>query len=88
MNEGGRFGIYWWIPFNVILLILLFFVLKDLLVLFTYLHYGVSLILVFVGTQMVIKDFYEIPTTYSLLTVGFIFFLSMLLSAIPQKKEK
>jgi len=66
----------------------LFFVLKDLLEFFEYLHYGVSLILIFVGSKMLLRPVYEIPTVTSLCVIGSILFLSMLLSAVRKKVPK
>jgi tellurite resistance protein TerC len=37
--------------------------------LFTYLHYGLSAVLVFVGRKMLISGFYIIPTWVSLLVI-------------------
>jgi tellurite resistance protein TerC len=47
----------------------LFFVIASLLDKFTYLQYGLALVLSFVGTKMLIADWYEIPIVYSLLTI-------------------
>lgn len=64
----------------------LFFVLKDLLEFFEYLHYGVSLILMFVGTKMLLHSVYPISAVASLCVIGTILVLSMFLSAIGKKK--
>jgi len=61
----------------------LFFVFKELLEYFEYLHYGVSLILIFIGTKMVISPFYQIATATSLAVVATILLTSML---IPKKR--
>lgn len=47
----------------------MFFALAGLIRLFHYLHYGLSAILVFVGTKMLISGFYKIPTLPSLLVI-------------------
>lgn len=47
----------------------LYFALSGVMRLFHYLHYGLSLILIFVGIKMLMADFYHIPTPYAL---GFI----------------
>lgn len=47
----------------------LYFALAGIMRLFHYLHYGLSLILVFVGVKMLISDFYHLETPYAL---GFI----------------
>lgn len=64
----------------------LFFVLKDLLGLFEYLHYGVSLVLIFVGCKMLIAPIYPMETTVSLAVIGTILFTSIFSSYIPHKK--
>lgn len=66
----------------------LFFVLKDLLEIFEYLHYGVSLILVFVGCKMLIAPFYTVDTVLSLAVIGTILITSILGSYIPHSKGK
>ena len=66
----------------------LFFVLKDLLEIFEYLHYGVSLILVFVGSKMLLAPFYPIDTKISLAVIGTILITSVLGSYIPHSKGK
>ncbi len=60
-----------------------YFVFKELLNLFDYLHYGVSLILIFIGFKMIIAPFYAINTVTSLAIVGTILITSML---IPNKR--
>lgn len=47
----------------------LYFALSGIMKLFHYLHYGLALILAFVGVKMLISEFYHIPTHYAL---GFI----------------
>lgn len=47
----------------------LYFVLADLMARFEYLHYGLGLVLVFVGVKMVISDWIEIPIYVSLSVV-------------------
>ncbi|MCE5294976.1 MAG: TerC/Alx family metal homeostasis membrane protein [Chlamydiales bacterium] len=62
----------------------LFFVLKDALTLFEHLHYGVSLILVFIGGKMLVSHWYKIDTIVSLSVVGALLIGSLL---IPKKKS-
>jgi tellurite resistance protein TerC len=47
----------------------LYFALSAVVEMFHYLHYGLAVILVFVGVKMIISEFYVIPTLYAL---GFI----------------
>ena len=66
----------------------LYFALAGIMGLFHYLHYGLSAILVFVGTKMVIVDFYKIPVGTSLAIVTGILLLSVLLSLLrPRQSE-
>jgi tellurite resistance protein TerC len=58
----------------------LYFLLADLADRFHLLSYGLALVLVFVGTKMLIVDFYKIPIFVSLGVVGTILATSMLLS--------
>jgi len=58
----------------------LYFALAGLVRLFHYLHYGLSIILVFVGVKMLISDFYKIPIGISLSVVASVLALSVLLS--------
>jgi tellurite resistance protein TerC len=66
----------------------LYFALAGITKYFHYLKYGLSAILVFVGTKMVIAGFYKIPILYSLLTILGILFVSIMLSILFPQKEK
>ena len=66
----------------------LYFALAGITKYFHYLKYGLSAILVFVGTKMVIAGFYKIPILYSLLTILGILFVSIMLSILFPEKEK
>ena len=48
----------------------LYFALAELMRLFHYLHYGLSLILVLVGLKMVLADVIAIPIVYALVAIG------------------
>lgn len=58
----------------------LYFVLAGIIHRFRYLHYGLGLVLAFVGVKMLISDIYHIPTHWSLLVVGVLIGGSMLIS--------
>jgi len=58
----------------------LYFVLAGVLQMFVYLHYGISLILFFVGVKMILSVHYPIPTEISLGIVFVIIVLSVLAS--------
>lgn len=65
----------------------LYFALAGITKYFHFLKYGLSAILVFVGTKMVIVDFYKIPILFSLLTIMGILTISVVLSLIFPQKE-
>jgi len=58
----------------------LYFLLADMADRFRLLSYGLALVLVFIGTKMLIVDFYKIPVFWSLGVVGVILLASVLLS--------
>jgi tellurite resistance protein TerC len=53
---------------------------------FEYLHYGLALVLIFVGTKMLLSRYYQIPTAWALATVGGILLLSIAASARRERK--
>ena len=55
----------------------LYFLLASIMGLFCYLKYGISLILLFVGTKMLVSGFYQIQTATSLFVVIGILAISM-----------
>jgi tellurite resistance protein TerC len=66
----------------------LYFVISNIMELFHHLHYGLSLILVFIGIKMLIMDFYHIPTGVSLLLILATLILSVIASIIWPKIKK
>jgi len=65
----------------------MYFALAGLMEMFRYLHYGLSLVLSFIGVKMLIAHYYEIPTHYALASVAGILLISVLASIInPAKK--
>lgn len=58
----------------------LYFAIAGLMRIFAYLHYGLAVILVFVGVKMVLSDIYHIPVIMALGMVGAILAVSMGLS--------
>lgn len=82
-----EFIIYSSNAFAILGLRALYFALSGIMKLFHYLHYGLALILVFVGIKMLLADFYHMPTTYAL---GFILITltgSIVASILFPKKE-
>jgi len=66
----------------------LYFALAGVLDLFHYLKFGLAAVLVFVGTKMVIVDFYKIPIGTSLAVVALILLTSVVASLVHQRREK
>lgn len=65
----------------------LYFALAGVMRLFHHLHYGLSIILVFVGIKMVLSEVYKIPIAISLGVVGLIIAVSIVASLIwPRSK--
>jgi tellurite resistance protein TerC len=64
----------------------LYFALAGMVDLFVYLKYGVSIILSYIGVKMFISDYYDIPTSVSLIVI--IFFLSSSIILSLMKKPK
>ena len=65
----------------------MYFALAGMMDLFHYLHYGLSLVLIFVGLKMLGSQYVYIPTEWVLTIVLFVLAASILASlANPQKK--
>jgi len=66
----------------------LYFVLASMMELFHYLHYGLAVVLVFIGAKMVASDYYQIPTGVALGVVAGVLLVSVLASLLhPQGQE-
>lgn len=65
----------------------LYFALAGIIQLFHYLHYGLSAILIFVGTKMLMADFYKIPIGISLSVIALFLALSIIASILWPKKD-
>lgn len=66
----------------------LYFALAGMMEIFHYLHYGLSIVLVWVGIKMLLSHYYKIPTSVSLIFIGIVLLFSILLSLLHRKKEK
>ena len=65
----------------------MYFALAGMMETFRYLHYGLALILMFVGTMMLLSHYYQIPTVVALGGVAGVLLISVLASVVnPQKK--
>lgn len=65
----------------------MYFALAGVLKLFHHLHYGLSVILSFVGVKLLISEVYKIPTALSLGVIAGVLLLSILASLIWPKQE-
>lgn len=66
----------------------MFFALSGAMKMFHYLHYGLSVILIFIGAKMLLAHFIQIQTAAALGVVGGILAVSMLLSVVkPQAAD-
>jgi len=64
----------------------LYFALAGVMRLFHHLHYGLSVILVFVGIKMILSDIYKVPIGISLGAVGLIIAVSIAASLVWPKR--
>lgn len=66
----------------------LYFLVSGVMQLFRFLRYGLAFILVFIGMKMLIREWYHIPVSVSLLIIAACLALSVVASvAIKEKKE-
>jgi len=64
----------------------MYFALAGMMEMFEYLHYGLSVILIFVGVKMLASNYYHIPTGITLGMVAVILLISVLASVVYPKK--
>lgn len=83
-----EFIIYSSNAFAILGLRALYFALSGIMKLFHYLHYGLSLILVFVGIKMLLIDLYHIPTPYALGFIAITLTISVIASIYYPKEEQ
>ncbi len=66
----------------------LYFALAGMMELFHYLHYGLAVILSFIGMKMLLSNYYHLPTSVALGVVGGVLALSVIASlAFPKKSS-
>jgi tellurite resistance protein TerC len=65
----------------------MYFVLAGMMEAFHYLHYGLSIILIFVGAKMLAADYYRLPTEWALAVVVGVLGVSVLASLVHPKKQ-
>ena len=67
----------------------MYFALAGMMEAFHYLHYGLALILMFIGAKMLVSHYYRIPTEAALAVVGAVLAFSVLASVLhPQAKPE
>ena len=64
----------------------MYFALAGMMEIFHYLHYGLSIVLIFVGTKMLLSHYFSIPTSAALGVVAAVLLISVLASAVHPKK--
>src|SRR6202040_3471917 len=64
----------------------MYFALAGMMEMFRYLHYGLSLVLMFVGAKMLASHYYEIPTAIALAIVAGVLLVSVLASLAHPRK--
>jgi tellurite resistance protein TerC len=66
----------------------MYFALAGMMDLFHYLHYGLSVVLIFIGLKMLGSHYVSIPTDWALTTVLFVLGVSILASLMHPQKRK
>src|SRR5262249_57916181 len=64
----------------------MFFALSSLMEVFEYLHYGISCVLVFVGSKMLLSHYYPVRTDVSLAVIAGILLVTILASIVKRGK--
>jgi tellurite resistance protein TerC len=66
----------------------MYFALAGMMEIFDYLHYGLSVVLIFIGAKMLLSRYYVIPTDWALAVVLAVLAISVLASLLfPQKQN-
>jgi tellurite resistance protein TerC len=66
----------------------MYFALAGMMDMFHYLHYGLSLVLVFIGAKMLLANYYPIPTEWALAVVAGVLGISVAASLLFPAKKK
>lgn len=66
----------------------LYFLLANFIDKFTYLKYGIALILTFIGLKMIVSPVFHISSTASLIILIKILFFSLIISLILERRKK
>lgn len=65
----------------------MYFALAGMMDIFHYLHYGLSVVLIFIGAKMLVSHYYTIPTGIALAAVGGVLTISVAASLLFPKKQ-
>lgn len=65
----------------------MYFALAGMMEMFHYLHYGLSVVLMFVGAKMLVSHYYDVPTHIALAVVAGVLAVSVGLSVMFPKKQ-
>jgi tellurite resistance protein TerC len=63
----------------------MYFTLAGVMEMFEYLHYGLSLVLIFIGVKMLVSHYYQIPTEWALAIVAGVLLVAVLASMAKRK---
>ena len=66
----------------------MYFALAGMMEVFHYLHYGLSIVLIFVGAKMLVSHYYHMPIELALGVVAGVLLISVLASVVHPKKSK
>jgi tellurite resistance protein TerC len=66
----------------------MYFMLAGLMDLFHYLHYGLALVLIFIGAKMMSSHYYQIPTVVALGVVALVLLVSVLASMLHPRSQE
>jgi TerC family integral membrane protein len=64
----------------------MYFALAGMMEVFQFLHYGLSVVLIFIGAKMLISQYYKIPTGPALAVVAGVLLIAVLASVVHPKK--
>jgi tellurite resistance protein TerC len=66
----------------------MYFVLAAMMELFHYLHYGLAVVLIFIGAKMMASNYYQIPTGVALGVVAGVLLVSVLASLLHPRSQE
>jgi tellurite resistance protein TerC len=65
----------------------MYFALAGMMEIFHYLHYGLSIVLMFIGAKMLVSHYYEIPTHIALAVVAGVLLIAVVASLVHPKAK-